>query len=139
MIVIVCLDETKGMMFNGRRQSRDRSVTEKIQQICTGKRLWMNAYSYKLYGVLENTEIFTDEDFLGKAGRGDICFVESEGLASFADRIETLIVFWWNRKYPKDFSLDVDLGEWIKIQKTDFSGSSHEIITLEVYKRKAED
>ena len=52
MIVIVCLDDKKGMMFNHRRQSRDQAVTDRIQKICAGKKLWMNAYSDKLYGSL---------------------------------------------------------------------------------------
>ena len=57
MVIIVCLDEKGGMLFGGRRLSRDKAVTERIRQICKGKRLWMNSYSYKLYGELEGVEI----------------------------------------------------------------------------------
>ena len=36
MRLIVCLDDKNGMAFNHRRQSRDRIVTEKIEE--TGER-----------------------------------------------------------------------------------------------------
>ena len=53
----------------------------------------------------------------------------------FNDKIEKLIVFKWNREYPSDFSLDIDLSQWSLISTTDFKGNSHEKITMEVYKK----
>ena len=64
MKVILCLDETKGMMFNKRRQSRDRIILERIVRHCEGKRLWMNTYSGKLFADFQTIEISVDEDFL---------------------------------------------------------------------------
>ena len=76
MVIIVCLDEKGGMLFGGRRLSRDKAVTERVRQICKGKRLWMNSYSYKLYGELEGVETLEDEHFLFKAGKGEISLDE---------------------------------------------------------------
>ena len=49
-----------------------------------------------------------------------------------------MILFKWNRAYPKDTSLDIDIDgpEWELIDSFDFEGSSHEKITRERYKRK---
>lgn len=49
MIIIACVDERNGLMFNHRRQSRDLAVCRDILQECSGKRLYMSAYSGKLF------------------------------------------------------------------------------------------
>lgn len=127
------------MMFNHRRQSRDKSILKRIEQICEGKKLWMNSYSYKLYGELENVEIVVDENFLEKAGMGEVCFVETEKLYPFQEKIETMVVFWWNRKYPTDFRFDLELSKWKKVEVQEFVGTSHEKIIQELYKREEEE
>ena len=53
MIAIVCLDDENGMLFNGRRQSRDRVVTERIALLAAGKKLWMNEYSAGLFAGMK--------------------------------------------------------------------------------------
>ncbi len=136
MIVIVCLDDNGGMMFNKRRQSRDRRVTEEIQRICTGKRLWMNGYSAKLYADMEGVDVRTDEDFLRSAGEDDYCFVESEPLEPVKDRIRRLVAFRWNRKYPSDLRLDLELEQWNVDSEEEFPGTSHDKITKTVYVNK---
>ncbi|WP_434309958.1 ribonuclease Z [Hominifimenecus sp. rT4P-3] len=133
MIAIVCLDESRGMLFNHRRQSRDLAVTDRIGRICRGKKVWMNSYSYPVYGALEQVEIAVDPDFVGKAGQGDYCLVETECLEPVQEKLEGLLVFWWNRKYPADFYLDLDLSQWKKVEAQEFSGVSHEKITEEFY------
>lgn len=136
MIVIVCLDDKKGMMFNHRRQSRDQAVTDRIQKICAGKKLWMNAYSDKLYGSLEGMEMAINVDFLSLAEIGEFSLIESESLAPFAEKIEQIIVFWWNRTYPADVYLDLDLSQWERKERHEFPGTSHEKITEELYERR---
>lgn len=135
MIVIVCLDENGGMMFHNRRQSQDKAVTERIREICKGKRLWMNAYSGKLYGSMEDVDIITDEDFAARAGDGELCLMESGSLKSAADKMEGILVFWWNRRYPADLWNDLKLSEWKKVSVREFAGNSHERITEEFYRR----
>ncbi len=138
MIVILCLDETGGMLFNHRRQSRDQAVAERIRQICAGKKLWMNSYSYQLYGDLKGVDTVKDDRFLNKAGNREACLVETEMLSPVADQIEEIIVFWWNRKYPADFFLDIDLSQWEKFQQREYPGSSHDKITEEMYRNTRE-
>ena len=48
MNLIVCLDDRNGMMFNGRRQSRDRADIEDILRDCAG-RLCIEGYSEPLF------------------------------------------------------------------------------------------
>lgn len=133
MIVIIFLDDNEGMAFNHRRQSRDQAVKERIRQIALGKKLWMNPYSYKLYGDLYGVETVEAEDFLARAGNGELCLVETECLACVKPEIEKIIAFRWNRRYPADFRLDLELSGWRQEETREFSGVSHEKITEEMY------
>lgn len=133
MKVIVFLDDRNGMLFNKRRQSRDQTVIEKISRICQNKVLWMKEYSFTLYGNLEGVKVRCDQDFLKKAADEEYVLVETENLESVSDQIQELIVFRWNRVYPADVFLDIDLSCWNKIEESEFPGNSHEKITLQKY------
>lgn len=132
MIAIVALDDRNGMMFNHRRQSQDRELRKHILNMVGSGKLWMNGYSAKLF---EGTPIIVDEDFLDKAQTGDYCWVEDKHLAPYADKLEQVVTFKWNRKYPGDFYFDLPLEQWSLVSTEEFSGSSHEKITKEVYER----
>lgn len=131
MKVIVCIDDNKGMLFNARRQSRDKAVIEDVMK--QSEKVWIHSFSEKLFTDYE-AEITIDDEFLKKAGKGESCFVENQALKSYEDEIEQLIVYKWNRKYPADFLLDLELDKWQLIEETEFVGSSHEKITKEIYK-----
>ena len=137
MILIVAVDEDKGMVFNRRRQSKDRVLRERILSLAKGGKLWMNAYTRRQFPEDAQGEIIVDEKFLEKAGFGDYCFLENIPASPYEDRIEKIILFWWNRKYPSDTWFDIDLegGGWKLSETREFSGSSHEKITEEVYVR----
>lgn len=66
---------------------------------------------------------------------GDYCWVEDKHLAPYADKLEQVVTFKWNRKYPGDFYFDLPLEQWSLVSTEEFSGSSHEKITKEVYER----
>ncbi|MBQ6702030.1 MAG: ribonuclease Z [Clostridia bacterium] len=132
MNVFVCLDDNNGMMFNNRRQSRDSSVKRVILQMAKGKRLFMNKYTGKLFA---GADIVIDDCFLKLAEEGDWCFVENESIAEHFDRIESLVVFRWNRVYPSDRRLDIDTGKMVLEESFDFVGSSHDKITCEIWKK----
>ena len=134
MILIVCLDERKGMMFNNRRQSSDKVVISKILEITNGAMLWLNSYSQGLFKQV-NIPLTVDDDFLQKAGGGDFCFVENADIAQYTPKIEKIYVFQWSRHYPADIYFPLDLAEYKLIAKSDFLGNSHEKITLEVYEK----
>ena len=51
-------------------------------------------------------------------------------------QIEKLIVFGWNRTYPFDFKLDLELDRMDKTAEEEFAGYSHEKITLSHYEKK---
>lgn len=137
MIAVLCLDDQNGMMFNKRRQSRDREVISDILQMSKTTRLWMNEYSAKLFEEMKE-EISCEAAFLEKAGEGEFCFVENEQLGAYADKIEKLILYKWNRKYPADFFFDFDFSDWKLKESTEFQGNSHEKVTKEVYDRKGD-
>lgn len=131
MICIVCVDTSNGMMFNHRRQSRDSAVVADVIAMAGESGLSMNGYSAKLFAD-SGCNINISENFLDEAA-DEYCFVEDRELAPYKDKIEKIIVYKWNRDYPSDFDLDLDLSEWTVLEKSSFAGSSHEEITKEVY------
>jgi hypothetical protein len=134
MIVIVCIDDNNGMMFNHRRQSKDRVLLEDIMEYSKNNRLYLNEYSYKLFSGHDTESIVVDPEFLGKAGAGEYCFVEDRSLLSYEQKIEKLIIYKWNRRYPADLYLDLALSApWKLIATKEFQGYSHEKITKEIY------
>ena len=135
MIVIVCVDDNLGMMFNNRRQSRDIEVIKKIVELTKSSWLWMNKYSYELFAELGCTNINVDSGFLSETANEEYCFVENVDLKPFEKWVEKIIVFRWNTVYPSDRELDIDLKSWQLIENSDFVGKSHEIITMEVYSK----
>ncbi len=136
MIVIAAVDDSNGMMFNKRRQSQDRILRQRILDMTAGKKLWMNHYTKKQFSDMDAWQINVDENFLNEATDGEFCFVESVPVSPFEKWIEKIVLFRWNRKYPGDFSFDIDLTKgWSLVTTEDFPGSSHEKITMEVYVR----
>lgn len=131
MQVIITVENRNGMLFNHRRVSRDRKVSERILAYCKEKKLWMNAYSAKLFE--NNPQIRVSETFLEQ--KDAICFVEDQDVTPYLPEIDTIILFHWNRDYPADFFFTVDLSEWNRIHQEEFAGKSHEKITMEVYKK----
>lgn len=131
MQVIITVENRNGMLFNHRRVSRDQKVSERILAYCKEKKLWMNAYSAKLFE--NNPQIRVSETFLEQ--KDAICFVENQDVTPYLPEIDTIILFHWNRDYPADFFFTVDLSEWNRIHQEEFAGKSHEKITMEVYKK----
>ena len=135
MKVIVCVDDKGGVMFNHRRQSQDRILRERILEMTAGRTLWMNSYSAKMFGNLPS--IAVAEDFLDRADESDFCFVENISIAGHEYAVKEIILFKWNRSYPHDLDLDIDLTDptWRLVSREDFPGNSHEKLTMEVYER----
>lgn len=132
MIVILCLDDKNGMMFNNRRQSKDKVVIQDILKLVDGKKLFINSYSESLFQGLESNLII-DDNFLNNATKEDYCFVEDNNLKDFSKKIEKIIVYKWNRIYPSDLKLEIPIQNWNLIDSFEFAGNSHDKITREVY------
>ena len=143
MILIACIDDNKGMMFNHRRQSQDRVLRQHILDMVGDAKLWMNGYSAKMFAKdqeeLLQERIQTDEDFLEKASEGEYCFVEDKDCSGdmFPDttHVEAVVLYKWNRAYPADQYFSMDLSDWKIVETGEFAGSSHEKITEERYER----
>lgn len=134
MIVIAIVDNNLGMMYNRRRQSQDRILREKILDLTTGSKLWMNMYSWGQFsGEKNNEHIKVDPHFLQLAAKGEYCLVENSRIQPYEKEIEKLILFRWNQKYPADSHLDLPFFEWKMVKREEFSGYSHEKIMMEVY------
>ena len=95
MIIILCLDNNNGMMFNDRRQSQDRGLREYIAEMTKGEKVYMNAYTEKLYEEINDPIVC--EDCLHKAGKGETCIVENLPLKPVIDQIEEIVIFRWNK------------------------------------------
>ena len=135
MNVILCLDDKNGMLFNKRRQSSDSCLRESVFNYINGKKLYMNRYTEKQFCDCAS-KIIVDNDFLSKAEADDFCFVEDSDISLFINEVKAFIIYRWNRVYPSDVKFPSDhLKNFKLISKTDFSGSSHEKITMEVYER----
>ena len=134
MKLIVCAEERFGLLFHNRRVSRDRVVTDKILAITSGSTLWTNSFSAGLFPG--EAPITVDEAFLERAQKQDYCFLEKGDVRPYASRVEELILFRWNRRYPFDVSFPFGecFGSWQLVSSEDFPGNSHESITMEVYR-----
>ena len=137
MTVFVCVDDNGGMMFNHRRQSRDRILIADLIRTKTG-RLCMESESEILFQK-SDAEYTVCGDVLNQTGHGNSCFVENKSIAAHCNQISTLVIYRWNRVYPADFHLDVEPKENLfQLQScTEFEGSSHEKITKEVWKNES--
>lgn len=137
MIIIVCIDDNNGMLFHGRRQSRDRVLRADVIKVAAGSSLWMNAYSFGQFADENSALIRVDEQFLDKGQAGEFCFVEDKTLADREASVEAVILYRWNRSYPSDMQFDIPLKErgWKLVSAEDFEGNSHEKITKETYRK----
>jgi len=133
LILIVCVDDDRGMLFNNRRQSQDSILRRHILDMTVETRLWMNQYSAKQFASDICPQINADENFLSKAASGEYCFVENIDVGSHEKQFEKIVLYKWNRQYPGDLHFNIDLSKWALIETLDFAGSSHDKITMEVY------
>lgn len=133
MKLIFCIDDKKGMMFFGKRQSQDSVLREWIIKHTAGNKLWMSNYSAKQFKDFAG---FTaDDSYLAKATDGDYCFIEDKGYS--LDGVSEIILCHWNRKYQADKFFDIDMKAegFKKTESVEIIGSSHDKITIETYKK----
>ena len=129
MKLIFCIDEKKGMMFFGKRQSQDSVLREWIIAHTAGSKLWMSSYSAKQFKELEG--YIVDDDYVSKAAVGDYCFIENTAIP---ESFEKIVIYRWNRVYPSDVKFDTSLILSKQLVSSfEFEGSSHSKITEEVY------
>ena len=134
MILALCVDDKKGMSFNGRRQSMDRLLRADLRAEAGEGPLWVSPYTAKQVDPAP-TGLRVSEDFLLQAGPGEVCLAEFPPLAQVLDRVEGILLYRWNRTYPADQYLDFDpaAAGFRLVSAADFSGSSHKTLPKEVY------
>ena len=134
MKLIVCLSEDSGMMFNRRRQSRDRVLTADMIAHTQNTALWVSPYSAPLFGE-DCPHLQVDAQPASVASFGDFCFVEDTTLPQNVDTVDEILIYRWNRHYPSDVFFDLDMSAFHLCESTEFVGSSHDNITKEIWKK----
>lgn len=130
MNVIICLDQNNGMLFNNRRQSRDRIVRKNILEYINGAKLYMDEYSFKQFSEDKAYNIVVCDNF-SNAEDSDFCFVEKQHINT--EQINKLIVYRWDKIYPADVSFGMNKIKLNLTETLEFQGYSHEKIVREIY------
>ena len=133
MTLVLCLDDNLGMMFNHRRQSRDRVLIEELLTTVGDRRLFVSPYSKTLFPE-GAAPITVAEDPGAAAGENDFAFVEDTDPTAAWDRVTSVMLYRWNRAYPGDQYFRGDMTGFLLSETNEFVGSSHEKITKEVWK-----
>lgn len=131
MRVIICIDDNFGMLFGGKRQSRDSRVLEDIKS--NFEPIVILPFSEKL--IAPSGISFTVKSDISEIKENETVFIENLNPATFSDKIDEIIAYRWNRKYLSDMRCTLDFKSLKKISTYDFVGSSHDKITREVYKK----
>ena len=139
MNLIICVDKDGGMLFNNRRQSRDREIISDILKTVQGERLYVKPYSKKLFDEHEEYPLMTVcDDPLGIVGEGEWCFIENEDVAPHLHKVERLLIYNWNTNYPYELRLDLGIldKQFRLSDKRKLIGYSHDEITREIYRKQ---
>ena len=133
--IIVCVDDRNGISFCGRRLSRDRVQITKMLELVANSRLYVSSYTAKLFENPPSNLIVCD-DYLTVAEENDYCFAENGDFMNNPDKIEDIIIYRWNKKYPFDVGLAYSVLSTRRcVSVKEFVGNSHVRITEEVMKK----
>ncbi|MDD8048603.1 MAG: hypothetical protein PHH04_03260 [Thomasclavelia sp.] len=118
------------MIFNQRRVSRDKKIIEDIID------------SYEEDNIVADSRskiLFEDYDIEYQnlpTETNKYQFIEFDDLSSIKNKIEELIIYRFNRVYPKDMSLSIDVNKNYELEdEEEFVGNSHDKITKDTYRR----
>ena len=100
------------------------AIASIIVNICVGGHLW---FPVALMGLFMVWNLVLSIDNLTN---NDFYFLEDE---NYNGNIDKIIIYKWNRDYPADKYFDIDLSSYELISTQDFQGSSHDLITEEIY------
>ena len=130
MTVYFCLDDRGGLLFNGRRLSRDAAV---LADLAVGipEEVTIDGFSEKLIASAGIPYVLTEEAL----PKGCRFFLENRDPAEVLPLAEKIVIYRWNRHYPSDLRWEgspADYG-FSMTETMEFPGKSHEKITKEVY------
>lgn len=135
MRVIACIEDRMGMSFNRRRVSRDGEISRDILNMCQGKVLYMEENSCQLFEDEKPDNLVVVERFDSEELKDAYCFIEDMQKAE-ERLVEEVILYRFNRRYPADRYFTIELKNWTLVSQKKFTGSSHDIITKEIYRRQ---
>ena len=135
MTLILTLDINDGMLFNSRRQTRDRAVYERILLKFTGRSIRMNEYSAPLFKDSVGLSISVGD--FESIEADDVLFIENTPPERFAQKADKIIIYRWDKVYPSDLKADTTtlLRNFTNAENTEFKGFSHDKITEEIWYR----
>ena len=133
MTVVVATDMRGGMLFLGRRVSRDRALIADLARLQSG-RLLCHPFSER-YLISMGLSPIVCEDPLGSAREDDTCFIEGLPLSPHVPSITRLIVYRFDKVYPSDVSLDIDphAPPFRLAETRELPGYAHKTLSREVY------
>lgn len=138
MILIFTLDDNNGTRMVGKRQSKDRTVADKIIEFANGKPIYMSVKSVSFFKDLtfldKETKFIMVDDF-NNLPDDAICFAEEVVSDEILNKSEKLVVYRWNRIYPSLSQDRLNLNGYTKTIIEEFTGYSHDKITVEIYTR----
>ena len=133
MHLIFCVDERDGLSFCGRRLSQDRELILHILSRISHNKIWIHPYSAKLF---PEDAALCDPDYMDKAGKNDYCFVEKGPFPAQWTGVDSVTLYHWNRAYPSTERFPRTLLDNMHLDVVEeFSGNSHEKITMERFVR----
>jgi hypothetical protein len=130
LTVYLCLDDRNGLLFNGRRLSRDAHLLADMAAMVP-ENLTIDPFSEKLITAAGIPYVLAGEDIPEDAH----FFLENRNPEDLLPAAKVLVLYRWNRHYPSDFRWEgspADHG-FLLSESSEFSGKSHDIITKEVY------
>ena len=135
MTVIVCVCDGGGMLFNGRRLSRDAAVIKDVESLVGDGIVFISNFSEKLFEDSSESVISVSDPL--ESAKDDFAFIEDMALLPYAEKIDELVIYRWNRRYPFDFKLDIDPEKegMTLAQTVDIVGNSHAKITRETWRK----
>lgn len=132
MTVIICVDNNGGILFNGKRQSKDRIFRKYLLDIVEKKnsRIAMLPYTYSQFKEDEGKEL-TDvkEEF---SFDEDYIFLE-RAIPILWEKVNNLILCCWNRDYPADEYFNLPIGVECILRNTEEIVSDSHTLTIETY------
>lgn len=134
MYLVACVDDRMGMLFNRRRVSRDKKVSQDILDMCKDKKLYIEECSALLFSEFPGEKIQAIKEISAADLKGQYVFLEDPEKIQ-ESQTEAIILYRWNRKYPADRYFSIDLAQWKLVETTEFPGNSHEKITKEKYEK----
>lgn len=137
MHIILFLDQKDGMLFGGKRQTKDKILMKYIEDASKGSCLFANHFSTSLFGNTPS-HLIVDNNFLDIAKSGDYCIVEDEDIKPYMNKIESIRIYRWDKVYPSTMKFNKNLlKDWEQVFCVDlFLGGTHPVICEEMWVRK---